>query len=375
MNDKYEGRWLCPYCGAENLGRFEDCNGYGSDGCGAGRPKNVKFYLPENSPVVTDPELIADAESGADWHCSHCDSGNKGAINGRKVLKCVHCANARDASDHTHNVKTYSARAVPRSDADTKPARPNRRPTPSSRPTASKTSFLPVLAILSGLALALFAAWYLFFSTTETALTITSKSWERVVNIQQMTVVEDEGWDVPIGGRTTDTRKKYFKTIDEVVGHETKYRDGKEGTGRYREYDCGKRKDLGNGYFENDPCKEEIMKDVKIPYEVEITRPKKIYETWYTYEYDQWNTIQSMTTSGGDTTPHWHDALLLDQPTDHRAVKGSQTYTVQLMGPDGPITRNISQSVWERQEENSTVIGHYNKIGGLNSITWTENDM
>lgn len=151
----------------------------------------------------------------------------------------------------------------------------------------------------------------------------------------------------------------------------TKYRDGQEGTGRYREYDCGKRKDLGNGYFENVPCKEEIMKDVKIPYEVPVTAPKKIYKPWYTYEYDEWNTVQRLPTSGdGDAQPYWHDQLLAQQPADHRARKGAETYQVEFITPEGVITRTLPETTWARQNINSQVVGHYNRLGHLNSITW-----
>jgi hypothetical protein len=377
MNEKYEGRWLCPYCGAENLGRFEECNGYGSNGCGAGRPKSVRFYLPEDSPVVTDPDQIADAESGADWHCSHCDSGNKGAVNGLKVLSCVHCGNARDGSDHTHETKTYAAGAVPRSDAETRAPRPNRRP--DSRPRASSSdasdtpsrgSLAAVVGVFTFLAMAAFAAWYFLASNVEARLTITDKSWERVVLIEQMTVKQDEGWTVPIGARALDSEKRHYDTIDEVIGHETKHRDGQEWTGEYRTYDCGKRKDLGNGYFENDPCKEKIMRDVKIPYEVPITRPKKIYKPWYTFEYDDWNVVKRHATSGGDTQPHWHDELTKFQMRNFRARQGSQSYQIQVMTPEGAITRTLPLSTWARQSVDSTVIGHYNRLGQLNSITW-----
>lgn len=61
-----EGRWLCQFCGAENLGRFESCEGHGSGGCGAARQPGTRFYLPENSPIITDVSLLADARSGRD---------------------------------------------------------------------------------------------------------------------------------------------------------------------------------------------------------------------------------------------------------------------------------------------------------------------
>ncbi|MCA9774135.1 MAG: hypothetical protein KC466_17065, partial [Myxococcales bacterium] len=70
MSGLREGRWVCTYCGAECRGRDESCAGLdGGSGCGAARQPGVRFYLPGRRPYLTDPGLIADARSGADWHC------------------------------------------------------------------------------------------------------------------------------------------------------------------------------------------------------------------------------------------------------------------------------------------------------------------
>ncbi|HEX8246476.1 MAG TPA: hypothetical protein VF541_23430, partial [Longimicrobium sp.] len=60
-----EGRWDCPSCGSEaQLGRHVYCTG-----CGAPRPEEVQFYLPEDAEAVTDAGQLAQANAGADWVC------------------------------------------------------------------------------------------------------------------------------------------------------------------------------------------------------------------------------------------------------------------------------------------------------------------
>src|SRR3989344_3085804 len=94
MAAKREGRWDCESCGkVGNLGRNRTC-----ESCGKPRPENVKFYLPENAPAVTDPELLKQAEAGADWYCLHCDAGNSNAD-----TTCKQCGAARGSSP-THKV-------------------------------------------------------------------------------------------------------------------------------------------------------------------------------------------------------------------------------------------------------------------------------
>src|SRR3954468_5154975 len=63
-----EGRWDCPSCAsAGQLGRHVYCTG-----CGAPRPKEIQFYLPEDEGAVTDAGQLAQANAGADWICEHC---------------------------------------------------------------------------------------------------------------------------------------------------------------------------------------------------------------------------------------------------------------------------------------------------------------
>jgi hypothetical protein len=64
------GRWDCGSCGQRGvLGDAYECSG-----CGAPRPDDVEFYLPDDAEVITDAEGIAAAEAGPDWQCAFCDS-------------------------------------------------------------------------------------------------------------------------------------------------------------------------------------------------------------------------------------------------------------------------------------------------------------
>ena len=85
-----KGYWDCKQCGrVGNDGPTTNCAG-----CGAPRPKDVKFYLSDNPPIVTDPKEIEAALVGPDWICDHCNGHNK-----FRDTSCHSCGNPKDDSD------------------------------------------------------------------------------------------------------------------------------------------------------------------------------------------------------------------------------------------------------------------------------------
>src|SRR3954462_13621467 len=83
-----EGKWRCPYCSTVNRGRDMACSG-----CGATRDEDVKFFLEEAAPEVTDEKLLAQARAGADWLCQFCETSNPPA-----ATHCLHCGAERGTS-------------------------------------------------------------------------------------------------------------------------------------------------------------------------------------------------------------------------------------------------------------------------------------
>ena len=100
-----EGRWDCPSCGSVGqLGRHVYCVG-----CGAPRPKEIRFYLPEDAEAVTDAGQLAQAAAGPDWICEHC--GGSARASDRT---CPGCGAPRGESAEREVVQ-YALAAVPRS--------------------------------------------------------------------------------------------------------------------------------------------------------------------------------------------------------------------------------------------------------------------
>ncbi|MEZ6186915.1 MAG: hypothetical protein R3F62_18125 [Planctomycetota bacterium] len=106
MSDEGEfllGRWDCTSCGTRGvLGDAYSCSG-----CGAPRPDDVEFYLPDDAEVIEDAAGIAAASAGPDWQCAFCDRWNPATDAG-----CGSCAASRADSERRQTTGAVAPRPV-----------------------------------------------------------------------------------------------------------------------------------------------------------------------------------------------------------------------------------------------------------------------
>lgn len=385
-----EGRWLCQFCGAENLGRFESCQGHGSGGCGAARQPGTRFYLPENSPVVTDEALIADARSGRDWNCDHCGGANKGAMNGHPLTRCAHCGEARDAEDAQHETVFYGQGQEPRTaeaaqaslraeeELEDK-ARLTERRSPQSSPSAVSATtksesgafklrpLILVPLILGALLLA-----FSVFRTTEETADILRLRWERTVQIEEFRTLRQEGWDPPADARvlSSETRLKNWDNV--LVGYETKNRPAtrtvRTGT---ESYGCGTR-DLGNGFFEDQTCTRDVYgtETYTETYQEPVYERVPRYDDWEVYEVDRWVPARRVVASGDDASPRWPVPVL--GPRERAGARHGE-YVVTYENPSKAgerLTSKMSDSEWASAARGGRLIAKVN-YWGFNSSPLT----
>ena len=322
MAAKREGRWLCPSCGCENLGRYNACE----ESCGAARPDGVEFYLPENSPIITDKTLLADAASGQDWYCDHCTGANPGAKDGHPLIACAHCAHPRTRDDKTHRVSTSAAGATLRTAEAAsaaarakKIAKTTKRRTDrinkatftsggSSRPQTQRLKTLLFVGLGALLIAGLIAITLSIVVPTQTMeARITALEWDRSISVEQLTTKREQGWSIPAGGRMQSRDWRYKETKQIVTGTtETSSV-------------CG-HKDLGNGYFEDIPC-------------VETTYRDEVVNDWfYTYDIDAWDRVRTKRASGQTQHVYWPQVELSRL---ERAGSRTENYRAVIERADG----------------------------------------
>jgi hypothetical protein len=383
MTQRFEGRWLCP-CGQENLGRFESCKGTGDDGCGRARPSDVRFYLPANSPVVTDPDQLADATSGADWQCSHCDGANKNGIGGQKVLRCVHCGNGRDTDDADTAVRDLAnadvlrtgpqAQAQVRADllASTRKRRADRLDAIAAQDPANVGPRVIVWGISSLVAgLAAFAVWFFFIATSFTNGVVTATEWTWSATLERRVITTDSGFHTPPFDATvlqSETRQNGMKDVQVGTREET-YPTTKSIPGPPESYPCGTR-DLGNGYFETLTCTRSTT--ITVPdvgtRTVPVMERVPNMETWRMWTHPVWHTDEVFQTQG--RAKPIVPATLPQPGADERLTTPKVTRTTVVRLDDGGVLRlDDRPDVWDMVDVGTSIRVERSRAGSVHSLT------
>ncbi len=239
------GYWDCVACNKKRIeGPQPIC-----PQCGIPRGANIQFYTDDNAAVVEDPELVARARAGADWHCRFCGADNRAGH-----IDCAQCGAGPDGT------KRRQEQFIPQG--------------AGSQQSAPKKKSNAWIILLSVLAVIGVGIWFLFIRTTALMVTVESAAWVKTLQIEEFKTQRSEAWadDVPKGAReisrTTKDRTKEVK-----VGVE-KVKVGK--------------KNLGNGMFED--VFEERPKFAK----------KQVSEPWVTYEVESWVSGESRKNQSND---------------------------------------------------------------------------
>jgi len=323
-----EGRWDCTTCGTKGIrGSSRKC-----DNCGSSRPADVKFYLLEDEPEITDAQQVAEAEAGADWYCEHCGSGSPNAL-----TSCRQCGAPRGSSP-THEQKTYALDEVPTYGNivpdEVLAAQAMQRVAPPQKKT-SRLALLGIpLALVCLIATCLIIGMTLLLRTTDESLTVEGFSWSRSIAIEESKTVREEGWSIPTGGRTVSQRQDihhYDKVVDR---YETKTRQVSEKVKDGEEkYVCGKT-DLGNGRFKDKYCtRDKYRTETRTEtYRDPVYKQVAVYQTKYTYDIEKWLVTRTEKAGAEDNKAYWPKVELKDK---EREGEKKESYTMRLSGAKG----------------------------------------
>ncbi|HYN22670.1 MAG TPA: zinc ribbon domain-containing protein, partial [Thermoanaerobaculia bacterium] len=300
-----EGVWDCPHCGRKgNRGPEKYCGG-----CGAPRGEDVKFYLPEDAPEVTEANALRRAQAGPDWTCPYCEADNPS-----DHAFCSSCGAARDGSK-LRQVVEHRKDAAP--------------PPPPPPPAKAKIPLKKGCLIgCAGLAALVALLWFLG-RPKETTLTVSGHRWQRTIAIEELRTVAEEGWEgeLPSGARTLSSEREIHHKNRVQISTETRSRTVTErvqtGTERVK---VGER-DLGNGYFEDIYEDRPVYEDREREetYEEPIFREDPVYRTRYRYEIEKWMPAREEKAGAQDREPRWPEPGLRPQ---QREGQRSETYEV-----------------------------------------------
>lgn len=280
------GRWDCEFCGHKgNSGPETQCHN-----CGAARPENVTFYLPDDAEIVTNKEEIKKAKSGADWVCSFCGSHNKAY-----EQVCTSCGNDKnvDDGDKVLKQKEYELDDIPK-DADIKTEKKK------AKKPSKKTK-----RIVIGVLLAFFILIFLAFFESDIEVEVIGHQWQRTYKVEYYRQVKEEAWQLPEGAKNVQSFRAihhYNKVHD---GYETKTRKVKKQVGTEK-VKTGTR-DLGNGHFEDIYEERPVYETVEETYQAEKFRKEPVYQTKYKYKIFRWIKGKPLVARGNTIEAHWPD--------------------------------------------------------------------
>lgn len=343
-----EGRWRCPRCNEENLGRHLECTS-----CGDTRDDGVEFYLPGDQPEVSDEDLLARAGEGPDRLCDYCDASNPASAE-----ECEGCGaplGARRRCDGSAPVEKP------------KPPPPKRREPRARRRRRSRKTVWGCLTLLVLGVLGLVAGrlWQ-----REVTLTVSSVEWRRTVEAERLTTLTETGWEgeLPADARPLRRRRAVREQRQVQVGTRTRVvREEvrvEAGTERVK---VGVR-DLGNGFFED------VYEDRPV-YERQIRtrevvepeyRQEPVYATEVTYQVDRWKVVRTAEAGGTDLSPRWPE---LESGERERAGSRTESYSVRFKGPGGKIYRkSVPEPLFARYPPGSRHVAKIDSFGSIRTI-------
>jgi hypothetical protein len=367
-----EGRWLCPHCEAENLGRAESCVA-----CSAARPANVRFYLPGNAPPVTDAALLRDAASGADWICSHCGGANPNSVDGARLTQCRHCGEARDKTDASTPVRSLGVGEAPSSAAEAAAAERAERQAAARSRVADRVARQGSLgrrsalaaprslraAVLAGLAVLLLAAFAFWAWPRTHEGRVVELNWTRAIAVERLGTYVEEGWTLPQGARQIGAERRVRSYRDVVDYYEARTRQvAYDVPSGMESYSCGST-DLGNGYFQDQICTRTTYRTEyrTETYQAPVYRQEPVYDTWLTWEEDHWEVTRTPVAQGGDTMPEWP---VVDLHNREREGVRTEELVAVLEDEDGRTRVTLPPETWTALDVGDPVRWRHGPVTG-----------
>jgi ribosomal protein L37E len=329
-----EGVWDCPSCGRKgNRGPEKYCGG-----CGSPRGTDIKFYLPDEAPEVTDAEALKKAQAGADWMCPYC-----GADNPVANAFCSGCGAPRDGA------KTREVVDHPLVEPPAAPA-----PQPLVAPDSGKGRWVKRLGF-GCLGLLAIAALLIFLGRPRAdVLTVTGHHWVRTASVEIQKPVTEQAWEgeVPAGARILSSSREVHHVDHIQTGTRTRTRTVTErvqtGTQKVK---TGHR-DLGNGYFQDIFEDRPVYQNRSHPetYQEPVYRDQPVYRKRTRYEIDKWVKDREAKAEGSDLAPAWPSSGLSSK---QREADRKEIYEVLFKDSKGQPAHYSApdEQTWRRFEE------------------------
>lgn len=318
----YEKFWNCSHCGTEGISALRNMR---CMNCGNSKPEQSGEYY--STTLITDKEGLELAMADKNWECSFC-----GSINLDRNNDCSGCGASKGAEvEGSFKSKSISG-LTPNTDSHvdgltssgtTYNAKPSQVKT-VKRPTINKKQ----LAIVAAVFISVIAGIILLVSlnTHEYEGAISGFKWTSEVRIEEYTRIHESGWSNPTGSYNVTTERKIHH-YDPIYETRTEY------------YDDVSYVDNGNGSTKKVTTRKSRQVQEKVGEE-------PVYQTYYTYDIDRWQSVNSLVNSGPGKEPVFKEYTLVNDVETYGTNVGAQkaihevTYYIEITYVDKDATTN-----------------------------------
>lgn len=337
----YIALWDCPVCShVGNLGPHTNCAA-----CGAPRPKNVQFYLPENPIIVENEADLEKAKAGADWICGHCEAHNKAW-----ETVCRACGNPRDEASADINIseKEYAEGEVPTTGKVQRPLNSNELAHYGEKNLSSNKRLLWIIPIV-----VVIIALFLVFWKTDTEVSIIQFEWQRETDMLHYEIADHEDWNLPSEAKNVRQFQAIHHYNKVFVRNETRYRSVQVPAGT-EQYVCGKIS-KGNGYFEDQYCTRTIYESKQESYQEPIYQDVPIYATKYQYKIWEWVKKSPIQATAKNQSPQWAKPSFSEMDKWKEGDKREKYWVYVKDRKEGIHKEVIPYSLWQKYKVNDKV--------------------
>ena len=349
-----ELQWTCPNCNSINPGLEETCQS-----CGAPQPEDVQFEQAERQELITDEQVLAQAEAGADIHCPYCGTRNPAGVTtcsqcggdlsegamrkaGRVVgayktgpvqqVPCPHCgAENPDTAKNCH--QCGGSMQLP-AEADLEAQ--------AAKPAPKKRSWLKPVLIAVGVLLCGLVALFVVLSlrTEEFTGTVQSVQWERSIPIEALAPVAYQAWrdEVPSESELGACREERRSVQDEPAPNAVEV--------------CGTpyNVDSGSGLAE-------VVQDCEY----------HVYDDYCDYTVIEWGVVDMVVLTGADYDPLWPEP---DLEGDQRlGEERAEKYVILFDTGDKTYTFSTTNfELFSQAQPGTTWTLNINTFGGVQNI-------
>ncbi len=223
----------------------------------------------------------------------------------------------------------------------------------------SSINIRSILAVGGGIVLiaSLIMLFVAIFSPKEYDATISDKSWDKSISIQELKTFNESDWDIPYGARVYDRRRE-IRSYQPVIDHYEK----EEYTVSHQEIDYYdvEYHDNGDGTFDEErvPVYKTVYETKERDVPVYVNVP--VYDTRYYYEIDRWCYERTAKSSGKTDEPYWPEFTLHSK---ERESSRSESYTIYMETEEKTYSSNISYEKWKEYDIGEKV--HITVVAGI----------